>query len=93
MIEEDEATHQLVQHGLHVEVFAPRDPQPKRFEWAPTLTVGEAARQAATAFGYVGGDPTLRTADGRALDRTRTLEQAGVHDGEKLEVVDAGGGV
>jgi hypothetical protein len=89
----DAAVQQHTQHELHVEVFSPREPHPKPFAWPKTLTVGQAAQQAATAFGYVSGNPTLQNSVGDALDRSLTLEQAGIHDGDKLEVIDAGGGV
>lgn len=81
------------QRELHVEVFSPRDPNPKHFAWSPDLTVGQAAVEAAASFGYVGGNPTLQNSAGAALDRSVTLDQAGVRNGDRLELVDAGGGV
>jgi hypothetical protein len=90
------ATAEAQDHKGHqdvtVEVFAPRSAEPKRFTWSLVLTVGEAARVAATAFGYEGGDPTLGHGE-RVFRRSETLAQAHVHDGEKLELLDAGGGV
>lgn len=77
----------------HVEVFAPRNPSDRRaFSWSKHLTVGEAALQAAQAFGIQGGQPTLAK-DGKALDRSKQLVSAGVRDGDVLELVDAAGGV
>ena len=84
-----------VSHDLHVVVFAPRSPNPKPFTWAPSLTVGAAARQAAAAFGYSGGNPGLQTEGKvpRVLDNNKTLAGENVHDGDKLELIDTGGGV
>ena len=80
---------------VHVIVFAPRSPQPKEFTWAKALNTGMAAREAATAFGYQGGSPGLQTDANppAVLDNSRTLEQEHVRDGEKLELIDTGGGV
>jgi len=82
-------------HELEIIVFAPRSPQPKEFTWPKTLKVGEAARQAATAFGYQGGNPGLQTEGHppRVLDNNKTLAEEHVHDHEKLELIDTGGGV
>ena len=87
------AVEQQIQRDVHVEALSPREPHPKPFTWPSSMTVGQAALEAATAFGYVGGNPTLQNSTGKALDRSLTLEQAGVRDGDKLEVIDAGGGV
>lgn len=78
---------------LAVFVFAPRNPSDRReFTWSKHLTVGEAATEAATAFGYSGGQPTLAR-DGKPLDRSKQLVAEHIHDGEVLELIDAGGGV
>jgi hypothetical protein len=77
---------------VHVIVFAPRATEPRTFEWSKHLSVGEAADQAATAFGYSGGTPSLAKGD-QVLDRGRQLVAAGVRDGDELELVDTGGGV
>jgi hypothetical protein len=80
---------------IRVIVFAPRSPHPKEFTWPKTLKVGEAAREAATAFGYQGGNPGLQTEGHppKVLDNNKTLEQEHVRNGEKLELIDTGGGV
>lgn len=80
---------------LRVEVFAPRDPKSKEFFWRPRLLVGEAAKDAAKAFGYAAGNPGFQTFANppKTLDNKLTLEAAHVHCGEKLELVDTGGGV
>jgi hypothetical protein len=85
------ATHQTVK----VIVFAPRSPNPKEFTWEKTLTVGQAAREAATAFGYKATSPGLQTDSNppRTLDNGNTLAQEGVDNGDKLELIDTGGGV
>ncbi len=77
---------------LHVTVFAPRTPEPKDFRWDKTTLVGEAASQAAIFFGYKGGNPGLQKGD-HVLDNKKSLEQAGINNGDKLELVDTGGGV
>lgn len=80
---------------LTVSVFAPNATDPKTFTWEKTLKVGEAAREAATAFGYVGGNPGLQTADAeaRVLDNNKPLVAEKVRDGDELELIDTGGGV
>jgi hypothetical protein len=78
---------------LQVLVFSPRNPSERReFTWSKHLTVGEAAVEAATAFGYSGGQPTLAK-DGKPLDRTKQLVAEHVRDGDLLELIDAAGGV
>jgi hypothetical protein len=74
-------------------VFAPKEIEPKRFRFRRDETVGVAAKTAATAFGYEEGNPSFQTKDGKVLERSLTLEAAGVHNREELELVDAGGGV
>jgi hypothetical protein len=79
---------------IEVEVFAPRAPKDgKKFKWKPTLGTGEAAREAAEKFGYAPEGTPGFTKHKHVLDNTRTLEQNGVVDGDKLSLVDAGGGV
>lgn len=82
-------------HEIRVIVFAPRSPEPKEFHWRKDLKVGEAAQEAAQAFGYQGGNPGLQTEGNRprVLDNNKTLEQEKVHNGERLELIDTGGGV
>lgn len=74
-------------------VFAPKDLEPKRFRFRLEQTVGDAAKAAADAFGYAAGTPSFQTEGGTVLDRNLTLAAAGVRNREKLELVDAGGGV
>jgi hypothetical protein len=78
---------------LTVIVYAPRTPDPKTFTWLKTLNVGTAAREAATAFGYQGGNPGLQNAKGQVLDNRKPLVAEGVRDGDILELIDGGGGV
>lgn len=92
---ENRGDHQ--DHGsqeLTVEVFSPREPKPKHFKFAKTQLVGQAAAEAAAAFGY---PPNLtvsfQTKSGDVLHRDKTLAAAGVRDGDHLEIVDVGGGV
>ena len=77
---------------LGVIVFAPRSPKSKDFTWDKTTLVGEAASQAATEFGYKEGNPGFQKGD-HVLDNNKSLENAGVLNGDKLELVDTGGGV
>lgn len=79
-------------HEVTVEVFAPRQAEPKTFTWPLNLTVGQAAQQAATTFKYQGGNPTLGHGN-ETFDRNKTLEQEHIHEHEKLELLDVGGGV
>jgi hypothetical protein len=78
---------------LTVIVYAPRTPAPKTFMWLKTFKVGEAAREAATAFGYQGGNPGLQNVKGQVLDNKKSLVAEGVRDGDTLELIDGGGGV
>ena len=78
---------------VEVVVYAPNQPDPKHFKFGDEELVGAAAQQAAAVFGYAVGNPSFQVADGRVLDRTVTLKAADVHNGQKLELVDAGGGV
>lgn len=81
-------------HGeLTVIVFAPREPDPRTFEFRSSETVRDSARTAADAFGYEGGNLSFETERHVVLDRDKTLGEAGVHDGERLHLVDVGGGV
>jgi hypothetical protein len=80
---------------LTLSVHAPRAPEPRTFTWAKTMKVGDAARTAATAFGYTGGNPgllLLGTAP-RPLDSNKTLVAEHLNDGDELEITDTGGGV
>jgi hypothetical protein len=84
------------EHGeITVEVFAPRTPEPKIFTWPKSLLVGEAAKSAASEFKYAPGTPGLQTADkhARVLDNSKTLETEKLHNHDKLELIDTGGGV
>ena len=75
-----------------VTVWAPRDPEGREFTWDKHTTVGEAAKEAAAAFGYTVGTPTLAK-NKVSLDRDKQLVAAGVRDGDRLELVDNHGGV
>jgi hypothetical protein len=95
MTELRETDHSSGDHHdeLHVEVSAPREPHPRDFTFPDLETVGDAARHAATDFGYQAGNPSFANERGEVLDRNQTLRAAQVHDGAKLEIVDVGGGV
>lgn len=85
-------TEQHNPHEVTVDVFAPRQTEPKVFTWSLDWTVGQAAQQAASVFEYQGGNPTLGHGN-ETFDRNKTLEQEHVHQHEKLELLDVGGGV
>ena len=78
---------------LTVEVFSPRVPEFKKFTWPKSFKVGQAADEAAKAFGYEAGNPTFQNKDRKVLDRGKTLIEAGVQDFDQLELTDQGGGV
>ncbi len=78
---------------ITVTVHEPSKPEPKTFTWHKTKKVGEAADEAAAAFGLVAEEPTFQNADGEVLDRSKPLVAAGVRDGDILDLVSAGGGV
>lgn len=80
------------QHKFHVRVLAPSEPHPKTFAFEGNEVVGTAATEAATEFGLHPTAPSFELR-GTVLDRTITLEAAGVHNGDELELVDVGGGV
>ena len=79
-------------HRVTVTVFAPSHLKPKHFNFKTTLTVGDAATEAATKFHVDVEAPTFQKGD-EVLDRTKTLATAGVKDGDELDLVSAGGGV
>jgi hypothetical protein len=67
--------------------------EPKEFVWPKTKKVGEAAAEAAVAFGIQVESPTFQNQDDTVLDRDKPLVAAGVKDGDSLELVSFGGGV
>lgn len=87
------------EHGkrdiLHVKVLAPGFVDPRPFQFAETLTVKQAATEAAQAFGYRANTPGFQTTgpEPKELPENETLAAAGVRDGETLELIDTGGGV
>lgn len=78
---------------LTLHVFAPIAVDSKTFVWPRSMRTGDAATEAAAAFGYEAGTPTFQTRDDRVLDRDRPLAVAHLRDGDELELVDVGGGV
>ena len=88
-----ESAHDPNAH-LHVEVFAPSEPKPRRFTFPASETVGDSALKAATELGLHPTAPSFEIeASETVLDRGLTLAQAGIADGWLLELVDVGGGV
>ncbi len=80
-------------HEITVTVYAPRAVEPKEFTWPKTKKVGEAAQEAAIAFGYEPSSPTFQNENEEVLDRNKPLVAEKVKDGDTLELVDSGGGV
>jgi len=82
-------------HELTLIIHAPRSPDPKTFTWTKTTKVGDAAKEAATAFGYAAGNPGFQTLDSppRQLDNNKPLVAEHLKDGDELEITDTGGGV
>ncbi|MGH7281973.1 MAG: hypothetical protein ACRELY_10645 [Polyangiaceae bacterium] len=78
---------------MTVEVFAPKEIDGKKFTFRSNLKVGTAAHEAAVAFGYPKDTKATFKHGKKVLDADKTLEESHVHDGEKLELVDTGGGV
>lgn len=78
---------------IRVKVFVPSQVKGKIFTWVRTKLVGEAAAEAAAAFGIHGWTPSFQNDERRVLDREKTLGAEGVEDNDKLELVDVGGGV
>jgi hypothetical protein len=77
---------------ITVTVRAPRELASRTFTWPKTTKVGEAAKEAAAAFGYAAGTPTFQKGED-ILDRNKPLVAEKVEDGDVLDLVDAGGGV
>ncbi len=79
-------------HTLDVVVYAPGETKPRKFSWDKHMLVADAAAEAAKAFGHTSGNPSL--ANGKeVLPRDKQLVAAGVRDGDRLELIDIGGGV
>ena len=78
---------------VHVIVYSPREPHPREFDFPSAETVGAAASKAGTAFGYPAGLSLTFEKSKNVLNRDATLAAAGVDNGDKLELVDTGGGV
>ena len=77
-------------------VHAPKAPEPRKFTWPKTEKVGDAARQAATDFGYAGGNPgflLISAEPKRMLDNNKPLVAEHLKDGDEVEITDTGGGV
>jgi hypothetical protein len=82
-------------HGvptITVTVFSPSQVDGRSFTWPQTMKVGDAATQAAAAFGIDAESPTFQKGD-EVLDRQKPLVAAHVKDRDILDLVSAGGGV
>ncbi len=74
-------------------VSTPWEPTPRRFSFPPEESVGSAAGKVTVAFERPGNRPSFQRADGVVLDRSATLSEVGVTEGETLELNDVGGSV
>ena len=85
------------EHGaptIIITVFSPKESEGKEFTFPKTKKVGEAATEAALAFGYAAGSTvSFQNADKKVLDRDKPLVAEHVKDGDSLDIVDVGGGV
>lgn len=63
------------------------EPNPRVFDWAPGLSVAEAAVAMAMAFGFETGTFGLRDELDRTLDSGKTLTENGVRDGDDVFLV------
>ncbi|MCW9709024.1 hypothetical protein [Fodinibius salsisoli] len=78
---------------ITVQVYAPRSLDSKEFTWKKNRNVGDAAKEAADAFGYEPEKPPRLQKDDDILDNTKNLVSEGVREGDELELVGGGGGV
>ncbi len=78
---------------IHLHVNSPIDPHSREIAFPAADTIGAAATEAAKDFGHEGDDYTFQERDGQVLDRSITLTEAGLHNGDHVEIVNAGGGV
>jgi hypothetical protein len=90
---QDKQKHPQGPPTITVSVHEPSNPEPKQFTWPKTKKVGEAADEAASAFGLNAQNPTFQNSEGDVLDRNKPLVAEGVKDGNVLDLVSAGGGV
>jgi hypothetical protein len=77
---------------VHTEVIAPGSLDARPFEFHDTLTVREAATEAARELGYSTNNAGFQNADRVQLNSDQTLAQAGVNDGYVLYLIDTAGG-
>lgn len=68
------------------------DDDPRAFTFEKTKKVGEAAEEAAEAFGYDADGFTLQLGD-KVLDSDKPLVAAGIVGDELYELANTGGGV
>lgn len=77
---------------VHTDVIAPGSLDARRFSFKETLTVHQAATEAARELGYRPNNAGFQNADRIQLDPGQTLSQAGVNDGYVLFLIDTAGG-
>jgi hypothetical protein len=77
---------------VHTEVIAPGSLDARPFEFRDTLTVRQAATEAARELGYRTNNAGFQNADRVQLNPDQTLTEAGVNDGYVLYLIDTAGG-
>lgn len=77
---------------VHTEVIAPGSLDARPFEFQESLTVRQAATEAARELGYRTNNAGFQNADRVQLNSDQTLAQAGVNDGYVLYLNDTAGG-
>ena len=78
--------------SVRTEVIAPGSLDARPFEFRDTLTVSQAATEAARELGYRTNNAGFQNADRVQLNPNQTLAQAGVNDGYVLYLIDTAGG-
>lgn len=72
-------------------VSVPRDAEPHGYSLPTAMLVGDAAVLVSDQLGYTSGYPSFAGEDGRVLDRSASLAEAGIFDMSTVELVDVGG--
>lgn len=84
--------HHVENKVVHTEVIPPGKLDATPFSFQPSLTVRQAAKEAADRLGVQAKDPGFMNADRAELNLDHTLAEAGVNDGYVLYLIDTAGG-
>jgi len=77
---------------VHTQVIAPGSLDARPFEFPESLTVRQAATEAARELGYRTNNAGFQNDERVQLNPDQTLAQAGVNDGYVLYLIDTAGG-